>query len=370
MLNKLTSSALILPSPTLASAMGSVVPAAALAATVVIDGAAIAWLMHNASTPGAAWVAAAIHVLSAAPLLLRRAFPNSQRSLALALTLSLPLVGALVAAVALGTRGRSEIGQADPDDAEAPAHEDNDDVSRLASALSCCEALLSAEVDQRRAILAALNRRGDAEAVRILRWALGASDTDLAVEAALALEDVNAAFEARLATCRDELANNPSFSAALAVAETVADAVESGIVDAPLIPSLAQEARAAYERAGALDPARFDVAAASRARLELVLMRPENALECIDRAMPTVSAAMRDELMALRHEAVLASHTLPWEGPSALKTYRPPPLPQALTSRRPTAGGTGARAFGERGRTSPRIPLYPILGTEVAHGDS
>jgi hypothetical protein len=277
----------------------------------------------------------------------------------------------------LGTRGRSELAQAvAEEEAMAPLSADNDDVFRLTEALSCCEALLSSDVEQRRAILSALNHRGDANAIRILRWALGASDTDLAVEAALALEDVNAAFEARLGACREELASNPSFAAALAVGETFLRGIESGIVDAPLVPLLAQESRAAYERAGALDPARYDVAAASRAELELLLLRPDNAIECIDHALPTASPGMRDELLALRQEAVLASHSLPWEGPSALKTYRPPPSPPSLTARRAgipsvgrSSGGTGGRVFAERTRTSPRIPLFPILGTEVANGD-
>jgi len=376
MTNNLTLSDPLLASPA-APSSGPVFPVAALAASLTIDGLAVAWLFTHAGTPGAAWLAAALHLGSALPLLLKRAFPSSQRSLALALGLALPLVGVAVAAMVLGTRGRGELGQAvAEEESTEPAPAENSDVFRLTEALSCCEALLSAEVEQRRAILSALNHRGDANAIRILRWALGASDTDLAVEAALALEDVNAAFEARLAACREELAANPSFAAALAVGETVLRGLETGIVDPPLVPLLAQESRAAYERAGALDPARYDVAAASRAELELLLLRPDNAIECIDHALPTASPGMRDELLGLRQEAVLASHALPWEGPSALKTYRPPPLPASHTGRRagmPSAGrssgGTGARALAERTRTSPRIPLFPILRTEVANGD-
>ena len=65
---------------------------------------------------------------------------------------------------------------------------------------------MAGTVEERRAIIATLVRRGDADAVALLRWALGASDPDLAVDAALALEEMTASFDARLAACRDALA--------------------------------------------------------------------------------------------------------------------------------------------------------------------
>jgi hypothetical protein len=83
--------------------------------------------------------------------------------------------------------------------------------------------------------------------------------------------------------------------------------------------------------------------------MELAVLRPDSALEVIDRALATASPAMRLELHALRQEAVLASHSLPWEGPSALATYRRP-LPRAGTTR--------------------RHRLFPILGAEVTRGRS
>ena len=80
------------------------------------------------------------------------------------------------------------------------------DFGRLAAALPSCEALSAGTVEERRAIIATLVRRADADAVALLRWALGASDPDLAVDAALALEELTASFDARLAACRDALA--------------------------------------------------------------------------------------------------------------------------------------------------------------------
>ena len=74
-----------------------------------------------------------------------------------------------------------------------------DELRRLGEALPCCEALISGSQEERRAIIATLTRRADADAVALLRWALGAPDPELAVEAALAIEEMTAAFEARLA---------------------------------------------------------------------------------------------------------------------------------------------------------------------------
>ena len=69
----------------------------------------------------------------------------------------------------------------------------------MAEGLSCCEALLVADADERRAILSTLSRHPDRNAIDLLRWALASPHPDLAVEAALALEDIGATFDATLA---------------------------------------------------------------------------------------------------------------------------------------------------------------------------
>ena len=143
------------------------------------------------------------------------------------------------------------------------------DFGRLAVALPSCEALSAGTVEERRAIIATLVRRGDADAVALLRWALGASDPDLAVDAALALEEMTASFDARLAACRDALARGreaggrrrrphrraptaalPPAEAALAAAELITHAIDVGIADPALVPALASEAREDYALAG------------------------------------------------------------------------------------------------------------------------
>ncbi len=218
----------------------------------------------------------------------------------------------------------------------------------MAEGLACCEALLVADADERRAINSTLSRRPDRNAIDLLRWALASPHPDLAVEAALALEDIGATFDATVAAHRAALAQAPTFAAALAVGDAITDAVEAGVADAPLVPALAREARQCYLLAADIEPARADVAAIrARARLELAVLRPDSALEAIDRVLPVASADTREQLTALRQEAALASHTLPWEGPSALATY--------------------GRSL-SRGVTARRHTLVPLLGTEVTRG--
>ena len=320
--------------------------ACALALATALDFGALAWLVAHSGLLHVS-LAATLHAAAAALVIVRGGSPSSQRWLAAALTLTLPLAGAPIAALMRGTDGQGAIGETGPSNAPpSPLPASPADLRRMAEGLSCCEALLVADADERRAILSTLSRRPDRISIDLLRWALASPHPDLAVEAALALEDIGATFDATLAAQRAALEAAPTFAAALAIGDVIADAVEAGVADAPLVPGLAREARQCFLRAAELDPARFDVVALGHARLELAVMRPDTALEVIDRALPAAVAA-RDQLMALRQEAALASHSLPWEGPSALATY--------------------GRSLG-RGVTARRHTLVPLLGTEVTRG--
>jgi hypothetical protein len=296
-------------------------------------------------------VAGACHLAALLPIaVVRRRLSASERALALSFVFALPVVGALLAVLAL-EHGEGE-GSLISDLAMAPALAPEPvagDFGRLAVALPSCEALSAGTVEERRAIIATLVRRADAEAVALLRWALGASDPDLAVDAALALEEMTASFDARLAACREALAaaraaaegsapgpaaGLPAAEAALAAADLITHAVDVGVADPALVPALASEAREDYALAAA-DPAQADAVAIGRTQLELGALRPDTALACIDAALPAASPDARPTLLALREEALLASHALPWEGPSALASYqvrahsqarRPPPL--------------------------------------------
>jgi hypothetical protein len=293
------------------------------------------------------FAAAGLHLLAVVPVAFIRALGPSEKALAAAFVFGLPIFGALLAVLALEPGDGeliSDLAQAPPTATEPVGA----DFGRLAAALPSCEALTAGTVEERRAIIATLVRRGDADAVALLRWALGASDADLAVDAALALEEMTASFDTRLATCRDalaaaqEAARNPgapvpalyAADAALAAAELITHAIDVGVADPPLVPALAAEAREDYTLAAA-DAGHADTVAIGRTQLELGALRPDSALACIDAALPTAGPEARQTLLTLREEALLGSHALPWEGPSALASYqvrahsharRPPPL--------------------------------------------
>jgi len=201
------------------------------------------------------------------------------------------------------------------------------------------------------------------------------------------MEEMAASFEGRLAEARAALApargGEPPAAAAdtapdtaLDAAEMVTQAIAAGIVDPALVPALASEARG-YFIAAARDaePERALAAALGRAHLELEVLRPDTALACLDEALAKLPAEAEPALLALREEAVLASHALPWEGPSALATYQnrgalPPPL---TARRRFGTGRASVRASvraGTGGVTIGPVHVPPLSSTHKVPGPS
>jgi hypothetical protein len=169
---------------------------------------------------------------------------------------------------------------------------------------------LESDTEERQTILAALIRRKDADAVELLRW-LAAGDQQLAVEASLALEELSVSFELELDRHRADLAADPSPEAALRAGVCVSQAIESGIVDVALIDSLTTEARHYFEMGRELDAGSGHAVAAARARLEIAAMRPDVALDLLNRTLAATGADRAPgELTALREEARFASHAL------------------------------------------------------------
>jgi hypothetical protein len=359
-------------------------PAAPFIAAGALDLVALALLVtHPAGRPFA--VAAALHLGALLPLLAAGRLTASERALGAAFVFALPVVGAPLGALALGSDGEGALEAPPPTRlglADAPRVEE---LRQLGEALPCCEALLAATPEERRAIIATLTRRADADAVALLRWALGSADAELAVDAAVAMEEMAASFEARLAEARAGLAppsggspdaglappsggspdaalappSGGSPDAALDAAEMVTQAIGAGIVDPALVPTLAHEARRYFiVAAGDAGPELALAAALGRARLELEVLRPDTALACLDDALARLGPESEPALLALREEAVLASHALPWEGPSALATYQhrgvvPPPLTARrrfgtgrVTGRASVRAGTGGVTVG------------------------
>ena len=202
----------------------------------LIDVAALAILLGRPG-PTAPLVAAAVHLAAVLPFVVRSQLTVSERVLGASFVFGLPVVGAPLAALAVMTVGQGELLAAPADEPEMGEETRADELRRLGEALPCCEALLAGQVEERRAIIATLTRRADADAVALLRWALGAPDPELAVEAALALEEMASSFETDLASARKRVADAGSGAAdeALAAAELITDAIDSGIADPALV---------------------------------------------------------------------------------------------------------------------------------------
>ena len=330
----------------------------------IIDVTAALLLVGHASRP-VVLLTGLLHLCALIPIALASALSSSQEALGAAFVFALPVFGAPLAALSLGTVGQGELEEVDPAAApagiEAPRAEE---LRRLGEALPTCEALQAGDVDERRAIIATLTLRADAGSVTLLRWALGAANPDLAVEAALAIEEMTASFEARLAILRKNLGAGSSRDA-LEAAELATDAIEAGLAETALVPTLAHEARGYFSAALAADPSRATAIAIGRARLELAVLHPDAALEAIDEVVAApgepetgaaaalsspvadrIDPAEMEMLLALRDEAVLATHALPWESASALASYHPaspPPLVRRRLSAARRLSGLHAR---------------------------
>ncbi len=341
---------------------GRPLPIAPWVIATLLDVAAVALLIARASSFGPVG-AAGLHLAALVPIAAWPALVPSERVLGSAFTFSIPLAGGLLALIALGTVGRGEVLEADPE-AAAPELEPlrAEELRRLGEALPCCEALLAGTIDERRAIIATLTRRADADAVALLRWALGASDPDLAVEAALALEEMTSSFEARMAQLRKATAGSASADDAQEAAELITEAIEAGIAEPALVSSLAHEARQFFS-AAAGDPTRAGEVAVGRARLELAVLRPDAALAAIDEAIDSVDLEARDVLRALRDEAVVATHALPWESASVLASYHPAAPPPLAVHRKLSAARrlSGIHRRGTNGM-SVRVGVVQVPG--------
>ncbi len=233
-----------------------------------LEGLAVLGLVL-AQTTATLWVVAVTaHLGAAAVLGLAGPAPRSRRALMAALALTLPLLGVPLAILALRLRGRGEIGQFFVAQTPVALPAAAADLSRLTDAVSPCEALLSGGPDERSATLAMITRRPDAAHVRLLRWAVARAEAEVAIESALALEDMTTRFEERVAICRAKLAATPDFDHALAVADVLAEAIHSGLADECLLGVLSVEARQCYGQAAAYAPERLPEFAARKAAFD------------------------------------------------------------------------------------------------------
>jgi hypothetical protein len=279
-----------------------------LALSAAIDLAAVALVALGNGRPSSYLMGGAVHLVAlSAVLYFDDDLVGCRRALAAALVLALPLSGIMLAALALMTRQRSGLMAAIvPELVETPTP-NQAGFRKIAASLSPCEVLSVSGHEDSSATLAALTRRGNAESVQLLRWLILASP-NLAVEAALALEELSMRFDAGLDQRRAALAQQPSADAALEQGRFIATAMSSGLVDPVMLAARAAEARRCFALARALDPKRAPEVTLAWARLELAALRPEAALRLADYALAfACDPAISDALAELRAEARFAS---------------------------------------------------------------
>lgn len=204
-----------------------------------------------------------------------------RRGLAAALSLTVPVVGPIAATLAAsvsGHRARELLRGPQPEPRRIDGHEI---VNALVDAVPACEAVLSPNAEVRRSCLARLARRANASDIAILRWARAQSSGDIAVEIALALEDVVARFESRAADARRAAAVSPGYDAHAHAFRVLVAGICNGAVDEPAVESLAKEARHHHEAARAADGDRARELLADRARLELAVDQPGQVIEML-----------------------------------------------------------------------------------------
>jgi hypothetical protein len=161
-----------------------------LAAAMALDSIAVAALVLGRAT-AAPWVAAGVlHLLAVAVVGLGARASRSQRTLVAALTFTLPVLGSVVALIALATPRRGEVGQVPAREAPEPRAVSLTSIHRITDGLSAWESLMSGSPAERSATVAMLARRRDRASIALLRRAVAMGDAEAAVEAAMALEEL------------------------------------------------------------------------------------------------------------------------------------------------------------------------------------
>ena len=179
--------------------VGHVSDAARLGAAATAEAMAAATLLLGGGLPlaqvwpiAATWHGLAVGLVATLP----RSRPSC-RWLAAAAILTVPIAGVAIAVAAVVTRGRGLAGALRRRRASLRPRLTVAAMRRLAGALSPCDALACGDVDERRSALSALGRREDPEAIALLRRAAAGRDPDLAMSAALVLDEIGERAERR-----------------------------------------------------------------------------------------------------------------------------------------------------------------------------
>lgn len=247
---------------------------------------------------------AAVHLLALVWIGCSREVSASRRQLAAALSITVPVAGPALAALALETRGAGAPSVDELDDARPERPLDPQAIRIAASRPSAIERI-TAGAGERRAVMATMARRGSRDAIGLLRWTIERAGGDAAIDAALTLEDLTRRHEGRLAVARGRLEVDDSAGAALEAGDAAAALIESGLADPPMIPALADEAGRHWQLA-AERGADTCAVAERRARLALAAGQPELALTALA-AVRTTDPDLRQRLGQLAADAAFAS---------------------------------------------------------------
>lgn len=269
---------------------------------LIAAGAAIAWgawLVFD--MPVMLPIALAVQVL--AGLVIYYTASRERRGLASTLAASVPVIGPVAAIWLEAVTGR---GGADllVDPAPVRRRMDGSEIARrLVASLPPCEAIIAGDVEARRATIGRLVERASADDIAILRWAHRQPDSEISLEAALALEEIGQRFEQRLRAARAAANTSPTPYAHAEIVFAISDAVRKNIVDSVLVPKLLVEARRHYLVAVVQDSTLTEKLAIAVARLELAARQPARALG----VLRTIADSTSSELIELRREAAYAT---------------------------------------------------------------
>ena len=171
---------------------GSPPPWAALAPCTAADALAAGILLIGAHLPPLESLGLAVLHGTAVLLLWEElaGVPPSRRFLCVAALLAVPFVGAAVALATLVTRGRGSTALDLGRGARRRGALTAAAIQHLADALSPWDALECGNEEERRAALIRLSRQRDPEAIALLRRAAAGRDPNLALSAALALDEI------------------------------------------------------------------------------------------------------------------------------------------------------------------------------------
>jgi hypothetical protein len=257
----------------------------------------------------------AILVVPSAAFALRPGPSSSRRLLACALVTLVPVAGLFLAYLVRRVRGGAI---AIEPDAEKPARRLTVvDVTRLGETPPVLDRLLTGDPAERLEALVALSSAGDADAVAVLRWALEHGPSDVVLDAALTLEEIELRAESRAAIAREMLGSKDP-ALAIAAADAAAFPVLHGIADAASAPLHAEQARSYYNLAREWAPEQSTAIDEKLARLELAAGCPRAALEILDRLICETDDL--DRITQLRDDAAFAARDFD------LLSFTPAPL--------------------------------------------